>query len=198
MTLGKRISEERKRLSLSQEYIAEKLGVSRQAVSKWETDQSSPDTNNLIALAELFGVSVEYLATGKVPEAPMAEGTKAEKSTAKICGFILLGAGLLSLVLGVLLSALLVLIGLYLVLVAILCITVKKCLGLVIASVSVLPALLYFTVFRARISVAELVISKTSPGTAVGIGPSLLFYVIIPSLVALAAIIIIPKIRKKK
>ena len=67
-TIGTRIANLRSRYSYSQEYVAEKLGVSRQAVSKWEQNQSSPDTNNLIALAELFNVSVEYLAIGKIQE----------------------------------------------------------------------------------------------------------------------------------
>ena len=53
-TIGQRISELRKSSSFSQEYVAEKLNVSRQAVSKWEQDLSAPDTYNLIALAELF------------------------------------------------------------------------------------------------------------------------------------------------
>ncbi len=65
MTIGQRISDLRKEHGYSQEYVAEKLDVSRQAVSKWECDASAPDTYNLIALAELFGVSVEYIAVGK-------------------------------------------------------------------------------------------------------------------------------------
>ena len=65
MTLGERISELRKQKNYSQEYIAQKLDISRQAVYKWEKDLSSPDTSHIIKLAELFGVSIEYLATGK-------------------------------------------------------------------------------------------------------------------------------------
>lgn len=65
MTIGERIAELRKDRGYSQEYVAEKLDVSRQAVSKWECDASAPDTYNLIALSELFGVSVEYIAVGK-------------------------------------------------------------------------------------------------------------------------------------
>ena len=65
MTIGERIAKCRKDKKLSQEYIAEILDVSRQAVSKWENDQSEPDTGNLIQLARLFGVSVEYLANGE-------------------------------------------------------------------------------------------------------------------------------------
>ena len=68
MTIGKRISRLRKEKRLSQEYLAEQLDVSRQAVSKWENDLSSPDTGNLIQLSSLLGVSVEYLATGKEPD----------------------------------------------------------------------------------------------------------------------------------
>ena len=65
MTIGQRISELRKNHGYSQEYVAEQLNVSRQAVSKWETDTSAPDTYNLIGLAQLFGVSVEFIAVGK-------------------------------------------------------------------------------------------------------------------------------------
>ncbi|MBM6667116.1 helix-turn-helix transcriptional regulator [Lacrimispora saccharolytica] len=46
---------------MTQEFVAEKVGVSRQAVSKWEKGLSEPSTSNLIALAKVFGVSVEEL-----------------------------------------------------------------------------------------------------------------------------------------
>lgn len=65
MTLGERIANLRKESGYSQEYIAEQLEVSRQAVSKWEKDISSPDTGNLIKLAKLLNTSVQFLATGK-------------------------------------------------------------------------------------------------------------------------------------
>lgn len=65
MSIGTRISELRKQNNYSQEYIAEQLDISRQAVSKWEKDLTSPDTGNLIKLAELLGSSVEFLATGR-------------------------------------------------------------------------------------------------------------------------------------
>ena len=58
MTLGQRISLYRKKLNISQEELGARLGVSRQAVSKWETDLSAPDLNNLIGLARELGVSV--------------------------------------------------------------------------------------------------------------------------------------------
>jgi len=61
MTLGQRISHHRKRLGLSQEALGERLGVSRQAVSKWETDAATPDMENLLALARIFQISVAEL-----------------------------------------------------------------------------------------------------------------------------------------
>ncbi|MBQ7039648.1 MAG: helix-turn-helix transcriptional regulator [Clostridia bacterium] len=64
MTIGKRISESRKNLKYSQEYLAEQLGVSRQAVSKWEQDISKPDTSNIIMSASLLNTTVEYLLNG--------------------------------------------------------------------------------------------------------------------------------------
>lgn len=74
MTLGNRVGTLRKERGLSQEDVAAALNVSRQAVSKWENDQSSPDTENLILLAQLLDVEVEYLATGSQP-GPEEEGS---------------------------------------------------------------------------------------------------------------------------
>ena len=61
MTLGQRICQYRKQLNITPEEIGDRLGVSRQAVSKWETDLSAPDMNNLLALAREFGISVAEL-----------------------------------------------------------------------------------------------------------------------------------------
>ncbi|MBK1813596.1 helix-turn-helix transcriptional regulator [Clostridium sp. YIM B02505] len=61
MSLGKKIQELRKQNNLSQEQLAEKLLVSRQAVSKWELDQSVPDTDKVILLSDLFKISTDYL-----------------------------------------------------------------------------------------------------------------------------------------
>lgn len=71
MTLGQRINQYRKALGISQEELGGRLGVSRQAVSKWETGAAVPDMNNLIALAREFGVSVAEL-TETPEEAPPA------------------------------------------------------------------------------------------------------------------------------
>lgn len=59
--IAQRLADRRKQAGLSQEALAEQLGVSRQAVSKWERSESSPDTDNLIALAQLYGVSLDDL-----------------------------------------------------------------------------------------------------------------------------------------
>ncbi len=61
MTLGDKIINERKKLGFSQEELAERLGVSRQAVSKWEINQSTPELDKIIELSRLFGVSTDYL-----------------------------------------------------------------------------------------------------------------------------------------
>lgn len=77
MTLGQRIQEHRLRLGLSQAGLGEKLGVSRQAVSRWEADGAVPDTDKLIALSKLFGLTLnELLQVENPPEqmpAPVEE-----------------------------------------------------------------------------------------------------------------------------
>ena len=61
MALGERIKECRQNTGLSQEKVAELVGVSRQAVTKWEMNQSAPNTENLFKLAEIFGTTVDML-----------------------------------------------------------------------------------------------------------------------------------------
>ena len=77
-TLGKRIVLHRKRLGLTQDKLAEALGVTAQAVSKWENDLSCPDITLLPKLAQLFGITTDELL-GVVPEEkpvkPVLEGT---------------------------------------------------------------------------------------------------------------------------
>ena len=65
LAMAQRLVDRRKAAGLSQEALAAQLGVSRQAVSKWERSESSPDTDNLIALAALYGVSLDELLYGK-------------------------------------------------------------------------------------------------------------------------------------
>lgn len=73
MTTGEKIAQKRKELSLSQEALGEKLGLSRQAIYKWESDAALPEIDKLVALSKLFGVSVGWLlgaeeAAGGGPE----------------------------------------------------------------------------------------------------------------------------------
>ena len=71
MTLAERIFAFRTQMGLSQEELAEQLGVSRQSVSKWETGQSVPDLDKLIRLADLFGITVDDLVReGERPQPP--------------------------------------------------------------------------------------------------------------------------------
>ena len=65
MTIGKRIAHLRKEKGLTQEELAQHMGISPQAVSKWENDQTCPDISALPQLARLFGVTVDELLEGK-------------------------------------------------------------------------------------------------------------------------------------
>lgn len=65
LAMAQRLVDRRKAAGLSQEALAAQLGASRQAVSKWERSESSPDTDNLIALAALYGVSLDELLYGE-------------------------------------------------------------------------------------------------------------------------------------
>ena len=60
-SLSELLKENRLRCKMTQEFVAENIGVSRQAVSKWENGTSEPNTSNLVALAKLYGVSAEEL-----------------------------------------------------------------------------------------------------------------------------------------
>lgn len=61
MTMGEKILALRKARSWSQEELAERIGVTRQAVSRWESDSAKPDADKIIAVCDLFGVSADYL-----------------------------------------------------------------------------------------------------------------------------------------
>ena len=64
MKLAERIQYLRKMKGISQEELAEKAGVSRQAVSKWESDQSTPDVEKIIIMSDYFGVTTDYILKG--------------------------------------------------------------------------------------------------------------------------------------
>ncbi len=74
MALGERIAYYRKKAGYSQEGLAEQLNVSRQAISKWETGEATPDAERIIALAAVLGISTDTLLLGKEePERPYTE-----------------------------------------------------------------------------------------------------------------------------
>lgn len=79
MNMADRIQSLRKGRGMSQEELAERIGVSRQAVSKWESEQSTPDLERVVQLSELFEVSTDYLLKGEEPE---KKGGKAERPVA--------------------------------------------------------------------------------------------------------------------
>ncbi|MBQ8400617.1 MAG: helix-turn-helix domain-containing protein, partial [Clostridia bacterium] len=112
MTTGERIRLLRMEKGLSQEGLADALDVTRQAVSRWETDGSLPDIDKLIGLCDLFGVSLDYLVRGKTPACEAAQNKAEAPDTATPHYSIPISrtaiAGILCIVLGVSAAPLLV------------------------------------------------------------------------------------------
>ena len=78
MTLADRIQQLRRQKGISQEELADRVGVSRQAVSKWESEQSMPDMDKVILLSDYFEVTTDYLLKGIEPAPPAAGEKKAD------------------------------------------------------------------------------------------------------------------------
>ena len=105
MTLGQTITRLRTAKGMSQGALAEELGVSRQSVSKWETDASVPELEKLLKMAKLFGVTLDELVTGEPftpPEAPPPQVVIVEKKREKrkTVGFVFLALTLFCLLSG--------------------------------------------------------------------------------------------------
>ncbi len=83
MTLNEKIAQLRKAESLSQEALAEKINVSRQAVSRWESGTAMPDASNILQLSKLFRVSADYLLNDEYEKADNAAAFKETKSQGK-------------------------------------------------------------------------------------------------------------------
>jgi transcriptional regulator with XRE-family HTH domain len=96
MDLGSRIREERERLGLSQDELAERMDISRQAVSKWETGKSYPDIETILKLSDLFNLSLDELVKGDqaFQENLIKEG-RAGMSGLEILGFVIVALGLI-------------------------------------------------------------------------------------------------------
>ena len=135
MNLGENITKYRKNFNLSQENLAEKLSVSRQSVSKWETNASVPEISKLLEMSKMFGITVDELLNDEVTNKtkiidnitmPELLHNNPKIKGHKILGYILLSSGLLSCILGFIFSILLIVLGLYLILNAIICIAFKN------------------------------------------------------------------------
>ncbi|HIY08986.1 MAG TPA: helix-turn-helix domain-containing protein [Firmicutes bacterium] len=94
MTIAERIQSLRKASGISQEELAERIGVSRQAVSKWEGGQSLPDLEKIILLSDQLETTTDYLLKG-IPPAPEGKRNRGPL-LASIAGTILNGAGLIA------------------------------------------------------------------------------------------------------
>lgn len=135
MTLAEKILHLRTVQNLSQGDLAERLEVSRQSVSKWETGQSVPDLDKIIRLADLFGISVDELVREEQqpkPQQPTPEPQViyVEKSPgrtpAQIMGIVLLVLGGLSLILGLLANGVGLLVGIASVIIALPLVLARK------------------------------------------------------------------------
>ena len=82
MTLSEKILYCRKRRALSQEALAEKIGVSRQAISKWETGETAPELSKLALLAKTFGVTADWLISEDNPPESAAQGASQKQPAA--------------------------------------------------------------------------------------------------------------------
>ena len=83
MTLGERLFQYRNSVNMSQEKLAEKIGVTRQTVSKWETNQSTPDFDKIEPLCEVFGITTEELIKGEKTETVENKNTVQDDYTKK-------------------------------------------------------------------------------------------------------------------
>ena len=175
MTLGEKIARLRARQGMSQGTLAEELGVSRQSVSKWETDASVPELDKLVKMAQLFGVSLDELVTGNTastqksdpvtgpaeipvpPAAPeQAAPVKQALSHQQILGVVLLAFGGLCLivftVVGIFTGLWLLglFIGLPFLLCGAICLLCKKNVGLKCAWAVFVPLWILLTVIMVR------------------------------------------------
>lgn len=116
MTFGEKLQKLRQKEGMSQDALAERLDVSRQAVSRWERDETMPETDKVVALADLFGVTTDYLLRQGAEEEPQAARPAAAtphkdsgrdilerlgylaKTKGYLLGWVLIGWGVLDLV----------------------------------------------------------------------------------------------------
>lgn len=92
MTFGEKLQQLRKKQGLSQEELAERLEVSRQAISKWENEGSVPDSGKIVALSRIFSVSTDYLLLDE-EELPQAKGPAGGRTARRWLPAAAVGAG---------------------------------------------------------------------------------------------------------
>lgn len=95
MNLAQRIQDIRKKKGVSQEELADKIGVSRQAVSKWESGQSSPELDKILLLSEYLDVTTDKLLKGTPPEIPAQSNTHLTGQILRVASTAFLAIGLL-------------------------------------------------------------------------------------------------------
>lgn len=157
MTLGQKIFELRNKQKMSQGDLAEKLNVSRQSISKWETDASVPELDKLIMLSDLFNITIDELVRDELPEKDTdGEKESTEKSnseivtinkqinTQKVIGFILLGAGIICLPMLYLIGPGALIFSAAFIFFSLICFFIKKHAGLIIAWILTIAALIFF------------------------------------------------------
>ena len=88
MTLGQKLKEIRKRFGLSQESLAEIMNVSRQAITKWESDEGLPDVSNLQELSKVFNVSLDELTNNDIKDILVEKTSNTEKLAGLILKFL--------------------------------------------------------------------------------------------------------------
>lgn len=165
MTLGEKISKLRTTYKMSQGDLAEKLNVSRQSISKWETNASVPELDKLIQLCDLFGISLDELVRSDnleagddreedVPPSPPQQTQiviQHSLTTQKIVGFILLALGLLCCLMALFAGSGLLIIGGYIIFCSILCLLIKRYACLIIGWITIIQAIVltpFFTGVR--------------------------------------------------
>ena len=115
MTFGEKLQKLRQKAAMSQDALAERLDVSRQAVSRWERDETMPETDKVVALADLFAVTTDYLlrqGTEEEPQAAQSTAAAPQKDSGReilerlgylaktkgyLLGWVLIGWGVLDL-----------------------------------------------------------------------------------------------------
>lgn len=106
MELAIRLKENRNRIGLSQEEMADRIYVSRQTISNWETDRTYPDVQSLLLLSELFETSIDELVKGDVEIMEKAiENDWKTMSRLAVAGWGLTGVGIAALIVGFMLQS---------------------------------------------------------------------------------------------